>query len=78
MLQSYWSDCEIAHSISRVRFFRKKLDVDLPLDQKIVPTKFHRNRLYGVETYSEQTDRQTFFFIYIDRRQTDRHSSLYI
>ena len=47
-------------------FFSKKLDVDLPLGEKIVPGKFHQNWSYGVETHSEQTNRQTFFFIYID------------
>ena len=48
-------------------FFRKKLDVDLPLDEKIVPGKFHQDQLYGVETYSEQTDRQTDILLYIYR-----------
>ena len=51
--------------------FSNKVDVDLPLGVETIPGKFHRNRLYGVETYSEQTnkqtDRQTFIFIYIDR-----------
>ena len=32
----------------------------------MVPGKFHRNRSYRVETHSEQTDKQTFFFIYIN------------
>ena len=52
-------------------FFSNKVDVDLPLGVETIPGKFHQNRLYGVETYSEQTnkqtDRQTFIFIYIDR-----------
>ena len=47
-------------------FFSKKVDVDLPLDEKIVPGKFHQDRLHGVETYSEQTNKQTnFLLLYI-------------
>jgi len=56
-------------------YSQEKVDVDLPLGVETIPGKFHRNRLYGVEMHSEQTnkqtdrqtDRQTSFFIYIDR-----------
>ncbi len=51
-------------------FFGKKVDVDLPLDVKIVSGKFGCICSYGLQTHSEQTNKQTnkqtFFFIYID------------
>ena len=62
-------------------FFLNKVDVDLLLDVEAIPGKFHRNRLYGVETHSEQTDRQTdrqtFFFIYIDVNNPSFQASSY-
>ncbi len=52
-------------------FFGKKVDVDLPLDVKIVSGKFGCICSYGLQTHSEQTNKQT-------NKQTNRHSSLYI
>ena len=48
-------------------FFPKKVDVDLPLNVETLSGKFRRIRFNDVGMHSEQTDRQTFFLIYIDR-----------
>ena len=47
-------------------FFGKKVDVDLPLGEESILGKFGRIWLHRVQMHKEQTDKQTFFFIYID------------
>ena len=47
-------------------FSEKKVDVDLPLVVETLPGKFRCIRFNGVGMHSEQTDRQTFFLIYIE------------
>ena len=46
-------------------FLSNQVDVDLPQAVETIPGKFHRNRLYGVEMHSEQTNRQTDTLLYI-------------
>jgi hypothetical protein len=46
--------------------FGKKVAHDLLLDERIVLGKFGCIRSYGVEMHKEQTNRQTFIFIYRD------------
>ena len=53
--------------MDRVRFFSNQVHADLPLDIKIIPGSFHRNRLYGMRMHSEQTDRQTDTLLYLYR-----------
>ncbi len=48
-------------------FFGKKVDVDLFLDVKIVFGKFGCISSYGLQTHSEQTNKQTDILLYIYR-----------
>ena len=55
-------------------FLGKKGAFDLLLHERRIPGKFGCIRSYGVETHSEQTNRQTFFFIYIDTGSDTNYS----
>ena len=47
-------------------FFRQKVAVDFLLDERMVPEKFRCICSYRIQMHEEQTNKQTFFFIYID------------
>jgi hypothetical protein len=49
-------------------FFRKKVVVDLLLDERIFLGKFSRICPYRLQMHQEQAHRQTFFYICIDRQ----------
>jgi len=46
----------------------KEIARDLPLDERRVHGKFGCIFSYDIGMHKEQTDRQTFFFIYIEDR----------
>ena len=82
MLQSDWSEWKTLNFLGKeYNFSEKKLDVDLPLDERSIPRKFHIIWMHGVEMHSEQTNKHTdkLSSLHMSRyRSMDRCPSLFL
>ena len=58
-------------AISPPLFGARKPPDNLPLDLRVYPGKFGSVSYDGDEMHNEQTNKQTFFFIYIDLSEAD-------